>query len=243
MTVKRDRSWATWLKGTAAAATAGVALAACGGARSPSSASSAPSAAALLQQASQAMASVSSAHFSIQITGHSVGSLNIKSADGVLARGGQAMATVEVSLLGSLVSEQVVELGGKVYLKGPTGGYQSEDAGNLYDVSQLLDPTNGLAGTLRQATNASAVSADRVSSTPAYKLTASVPTTILKGLADLAPGQDTVVATLWLAQSGSRLLKAIIPFKVQGASSNTVVTAQLSNFDVPVSIATPSTSS
>lgn len=243
MTVNRHRRRPGWLKGTTAAATAAVALAACGGATSPSTASSAPGAAALLQQASRAMASVSSAHFSIQITGHSVGSLNIKSADGVLARGGQAMATVEVSFLGSLVSEQVVELGGKVYLKGPTGGFQSEDATSLYDVSQLLDPTNGLAGTLGQATNGSSVSSDSVSSTPAYKLTASVPTTILKGLADLAPGQDTVVATLWVAQSGSRLLKAIIPFRVQGATSDTVVTAQLSNFDVPVSIATPSTSS
>ncbi|HEU5003731.1 MAG TPA: LppX_LprAFG lipoprotein [Actinomycetota bacterium] len=241
MTVRRGRGAAIWLKGTAAAAT--LLLAACGGSTSPSAHSSAPDPATVLRQASQAMAAVSSAHFSIQITGHSVGSLNIKAADGVLARGGGAMATVKVSLLGNLVSEQVVELGGKVYLKGPTGGYQSEDAANLYDVSQLLDPTNGLAGTLGQATDGTAVSSESVSSTPAYKLTARVPTTILKGLADLAPGQDTVVGTLWVAQSGSRLLKAIIPFKVQGATTNTVVTAELSDFDLPVSITTPSTSS
>lgn len=200
-----------------------------------------PAAGGLLATAGDSMRSVTSVHFSIVVNGTLAG-VPIQNADGDLNAQGQAKGNAKVSLLGQLTQVDFVLVDQTFYLKGPTGGYQSEDAANLYDVSQLLDPTNGLAGTLGQATNGSAVSSDSVSSTPAYKLTASVPTTILKGLADLAPGQDTVVATLWVAQNGNRLVKAIIPFKVQGATSNTVVTAQLSDFDVPVSIPTPSTS-
>ncbi|MGH2718583.1 MAG: LppX_LprAFG lipoprotein, partial [Actinomycetota bacterium] len=83
---------------------------------------------------------------------------------------------------------------------------------------------------------------ESVNKTPVYKVQASVPTAFLNGLTKLASGQDTVSATLWIAVTGDRLVQATIPFKVPGAKSNTVVTATLSQFNVPVSVKAPSTS-
>jgi len=219
-----------------------LALLAAACAKSSPPAGSLPPASTLLQQSSQAMASVSSAHFVLGITGPAVTSVPLNSATGDMDRSGDVQASANVTELGVLINAQVIITGGTVYLKIGSSKYTTEPASSFYNPSLLLDPTQGVSALLAQATNGKTVDQESVGSTPTYKVSASVPTAVLNGLTDLAPGQDTVNAALWIATSGSRLVKAMVPFKVPGAKTDTVVTATLSQFNVPVSVKAPSTS-
>jgi lipoprotein LprG len=224
-----------------AALVAAVALVLAGCSSKPAAPAALPSASPLLQASSQAMAAVRSAHFTLAVTGPALTSIPLARASGEIARNGDGQATAEVTELGQLLSFQVVMTGGSIYIKGPTGGYTSEPASDFYNPALLLDPSQGLAGLLAQATDGRTLDAETVESTPAYRLTAIVPTTILAGLTKLAAGQATVTATLWVARSGDRLLQVRVPFRVPGAKDDTTVTASLSEFNLPVSVQTPTT--
>lgn len=201
-----------------------------------------PAASSLLSLSSSAMSSVTSAHFSLNITGPAVTSVPLSSATGDMDRNGDVQASANVTELGLLINAQVIITGGTVYLRLGSGKYTTEPASSFYNPSQLLDPNQGVAALLSQGTNGKTLGQESIQSTPAYKVQATVPTAVLSGLTDLAPGQDTVSATLWIAVTGSRLLQAVVPFKVPGAKTNTVVTATLSQFNAPVSVKAPSTS-
>lgn len=205
-------------------------------------ATSLPAASTILQQSSHAMTNITSAHFTLNITGPAVTKVPIKSATGDMDRYGNVQASASVTELGVLLNANVIITGGTIYLKLVGNKYTTEPASAFYNPSLLLDPNQGVASLLGQATNGTTLGRESVDSTPSYKLTASVPTAVLSGLTDLAPGQGRVTATLWIAVSGSRLLKAIVPFKIPGAKTDTVLTATLGQFNVPVSVTAPSSS-
>lgn len=197
-----------------------------------------PGAAGLLSQAAVVMRDVTSAHVSLQVDG-SLAPLPVRSADGVVARGGKAKATAVIALGSLSVTYQIVEIGGTTYLKGPTGGFSGVSTTSLYDVSLLLDPDRGVASLLSQATGGITQGREHVAGVDTYRLTASVPTAVVQGLANLAPGQDRVSATLWIAVTGDHLIQASIPLKIEGSTKVTTVTAQLSEFNAPVDITAP----
>lgn len=215
--------------------TAALCLACCS---SKKAASGLPGAAGLLGQAAGVMRDVTSAHVSLQVDG-TLSPLPVRSADGVVARGGEAKATAVIALGGLSVTYQIVEIGGTTYLKGPTGGFSGVSTASIYDVSLLLDPDRGVASLLGQATGGVTQAQERVAGVDTYRLTASVPTAVVQGLANLAAGQDRVTATLWIAVSGGHLIQASIPLKIEGSTKVTTVTAQLSDFNAPVDITAP----
>jgi lipoprotein LprG len=184
------------------------------------------------------MSDVTSAHFSLKIDG-SLSTLPVRSAEGDTARTGQTSATANLDIGGNLIQYTILITGGNAYLKGPTGGYTKVPVSTIYDPSRLLDPTAGLAAVLGKATNGTTEASEQVDGVSAYRVRAKIPGNVLEGLTTLAPGQDTLNATLWIAADGSRLLKATIPFRSVNASKDTVVTATLSNFNAPVSVQTP----
>ncbi|HEY4939489.1 MAG TPA: hypothetical protein VIJ69_10695, partial [Actinomycetota bacterium] len=72
-----------------------------------------------------------------------------------------------------------------------------------------------------------------------YRVSASIPTELIKSLTDLASGQDTLKATVWIASNGSRLLKFRIPYRAKDATQDTVLTGNLTNFGVAVNVTPP----
>lgn len=227
--------------GAAGALLLALSLAACAKPKPAVKAPSLPDGTALLGKASTAMSTVTSAHFSFTIKGRLASALPVRSADGVVTRDGKAQATAVLDAFGALVTYQVILVGGTAYLKGPTGPYQAEPAGNVYDVTQLLDPTNGLAGLLGRATGAKTVATTTISGIPCYEVQAQFPTTLLQGLTDLAPGQATVLTSLWIRQDNDQLIQFAVPFKIPNATAPTVLTAMLSDFNAPVTIQAPPT--
>lgn len=226
-----------------AAFLAAALLAACSGAKSPGAPVALPSGAGILQACAQAMGTVTSAHVELTVAGPALTSLPLKSASGEVDRNGEVEATANVSLGGVTIGEDVIVIAGTLYLKSALGGaWSSGPASSFYDPSTLLDPSTGLPSLLTNATDAQTLDSESVESTPAYKVQATVPTAILQGLTNLASGQSTVTATLWVARNGNRLLQVKVPFRVPGHTQDTVVTVALSQFDLPVSIKAPATS-
>ena len=204
-------------------------LGACG--KSGSSPSALPQGLGLLQQSGQAMGSVSSAHVDLIFDGSLC--CYIKSAQGDISRDGKANGSF--SLGGTEFPFRL--LNGKFYLKGPTGGWVS--SAPPYDPTKLLDPTNGLPSILAKATAGTTQASESVGGVDAYRVAASIPTELIETLTDLAPGQDTLNATVWIAARGNQLLKFRIPFRAQGASEDTVLTGSLTHFGVAVNVTPP----
>jgi lipoprotein LprG len=199
--------------------------------KSSSNPASLPQGAQLLQQSGQAMADVNSAHVDLKFDGNL--SSYIKSAQGDISRDGKAVGSF--SLGGTEFPFRL--LNGKFYLKGPTGGWVS--SAPPYDPTALLNQTTGLPSILANATAGQTQASESVGGVDAYRVSASIPTELIKSLTDLASGQDTLKATVWIASNGSRLLKFRIPYRAKDATQDTVLTGNLTNFGVAVNVTPP----
>ena len=191
-----------------------------------------PDAQSLLQQSGEAMGGVSSAHVALKIDG-TLSALPISSAQGDVARGGKAQGSF---VLGG--TEFPFRLtGGTFYLKPPVGGWVHSPP--PYDPSTLLDPGQGLPSLLSKATGGQTKGSESVGGTDAYRVEASIPTDVVAGLTDLAAGQQTLRATLWIAKSDHRLVRFRIPFRTPNAQTDTVLTGDLSNFNLSFDVQRP----
>ena len=83
-----------------------------------------PDGAALLKESSAAMRDIKTAQFLITADG-SVAGLNLKRAEGTLTREGSAQGTAQITESGLDVELAFIVVGDKIYIKGPTGGYQT----------------------------------------------------------------------------------------------------------------------
>ncbi len=128
-------------------------------------------------------------------------------------------------------------LKGTFYLKPPTGAWVSSPP--PYDPAALLDKTNGLPSLLTKATGGQTQTTESAGGVDAYRVTASIPTELIKGLTDLAAGQDTLKATVWIATSDNRLVKFRIPYRAKDATEDTVLTGTITHFGVQVSVTPP----
>src|SRR5215813_13963999 len=164
----RTRRWAIL---TLAALTA-IGLAACTRNQSSSStgATALPDGRALLLTSAAAMKEVKTAHAKIDVQG-AVGGIGLHKADGVLTRGGDAKGTATIDQLGTTVEVEFVITGGKVYLKGPTGGFQQIPAAlasSIYDPSAILDSDKGVAKLLGAVKSAKTEAKESVDGQDAY---------------------------------------------------------------------------
>jgi lipoprotein LprG len=208
-------------------------LAACShGGRGGSASSAGPAAQDLLAQSSTAMADVASAHIALKVDGN-LSALPISSAQGDVARGGKAQGSF---VLGG--TEYPFRLtGGTFYLKPPTGPWVHSPP--PYDPTTLLDPSQGVASLLSKATGGQTKGSESVNGTDAYRVQANVPTNLVAGLTELAAGQQTLAATLWIAKGDHRLVRFRIPFRVPNSGSDTVLTGDLTSFNLAFEVQRP----
>jgi len=216
-----------------------VPLAACHHSSS-SSTTTLPSGQALLRQASQAMAAVTSARFSLQMQG-SLGGLDVRKAEGVLTSEGAGSGTADLEEFGQLIEFDVVILKGTVYVKGPTGGFTQLPevlTGGFYDPTKLLDPTAGLSRLLATASQARTTGTEEVGGTQTYRVEATLDGSVLSTLVPVPANKDAP-SVLWISADSSRLVQVMATLPAQGSGPPTVVNLELSEFDVPVTITPP----
>jgi len=193
-----------------------------------------PAAAGVLQNAVQAMDGVSSTAFSLQLSGD-LSSQFVSSVSGSISLDGQADGSVTIG--GQAYPFRLV--GGTFYLQNPNKSWVTSPP--PFDPTQLLDPTNGVASLLSGATGARTVDQVGVAGETADEITARVPTTLISQVTNLADGQSTVAATLWIGTQDYRLLQFQVSFRGPDSQANTVAKATLKDFNAPLNVVAPKT--
>jgi lipoprotein LprG len=192
-----------------------------------------PAGAELLTKSSQAMRTVETTKFSINVQGD-VRSIPFKDAKGQLTKEGQAKGTATIEF-GQVVEVEFVITDDALYLRGPTGGFQklpASAAGMVYDPKAILDPERGISKVLPQGRQAKTEGREQVGGVDTYRVRVSFPAgTLDKFVPGLTKETNGLV---WIAAQGSHLVQAQFP--AQGG----MVLVQLSDFDSPADIRAPS---
>ncbi|MBL7261627.1 LppX_LprAFG lipoprotein [Paractinoplanes lichenicola] len=187
----------------------------------------------LVKDSAAAMRAIKTTQFLIEADGEIAG-LSLRRAEGTLTKEGSAKGTAQIEQSGQPVELEFVIVGDKIYLKGPTGGFQALPltlAASVYDPSAILDPSRGIAKVLGSATGATTEAKEAVDGKDAWRVAATSTGPDLKGLIPGVTG--SIPAKLWIADADKRLLKST--FTLPGGT----VTVTFQKFDEPVTISAP----
>jgi lipoprotein LprG len=202
------------------------------------STASLPDGATLLTDSATAMGEIKTAKFLITADG-AISGLSLRRAEGTLTREGDAEGTAQIEQAGTNVDLTFVIVGDKIYIKGPTGGYQELPlslAATVYDPSAILDPDKGIAKVLSTATGAKTEAAEAVDGTDAWRVAMTANgadlATIIPGVSGDVPGK------VWIGQQDKRLHKAVFTLPAEGGATGTV-TVTFQEFDAPATIKAP----
>jgi lipoprotein LprG len=195
----------------------------------------------LIRAAAQEMQGVQSMAFDLETAGP-VGNTDIRGARGALTREKGASGTVLVQPADTPVEYQFVISGGQVYLKGPTGGFQSLPlSASPYDPTELLNPSGGLADFLKTTSGGRTEAADTVDGAATYRVSATIATSALERFLPVALQEDKVPTVLWIGRNQPLLHKLRLTAHLREQSKPTTLTVILSNFNAPVDITPPLT--
>lgn len=199
-----------------------------------STTAAAPSAAELLTSATTAMKTVSTAHFSLSVTG-TLPDLIVQNGEGDLTSTGSAQGTAAIRQFGQLVEVEFVVVDKALYLKAGTGGFTEVPAalaGQIYDPTAILDPERGVAAVLASATGLSAVT----SADGSYTVSGTVPE---KVAASLTPGITSDVAGTFVIDAATSRTSSVA-FATTGSDGlPATVTLELADFDKELAITVP----
>jgi|SRR4051794_23524744 lipoprotein LprG len=196
-----------------------------------------PAGSGLLTAAAAKMREVTDAHVAITVDG-TLPKLPMKKADGVLTRAGDAKGSVQIEQFGFLVELSFVIVNKTAYLKGPTGGWQTQPMSQLtgvFDPAAVLDPDRGVANVLATATNGSTQAKEQVDGHDTYRVSA---TFADAAMAQLLPGIGTgITGLVWLDAADSTLRKAA--FTVPGGDKPATVTITVTEINSGATISAP----
>ena len=218
-----------------------VALASCtpDKAKTTAAADTLPAGDTLLKDSAAAMRDIKTAQFLITADG-AIAGLSLRRAEGTLTKEGNAKGTAQIDQSGANVELSFVIVGDKIYLKGPTGGYQALPltlAASVYDPSAILDADRGIAKVLSTATDAKTEASESVDGTAAWRVAATMAGT---DLAAVVPGTTgNVPGKAWISTADKRLLKATFTLPDSGDAKGGTVTVTFKEFDAPVTISAP----
>jgi lipoprotein LprG len=199
-----------------------------------------PAGETLVKDCAAAMRDVQTAKFLITADA-TVAGLSLKRAEGTLTKQGNAQGTAQITQAGLDVELSFVIVGDKIYVKGPTGGYQTLPlalAASVYDPSAILDADRGIAKVLSTATDAKTEAQESVDGKPAFRVTVKVNG---DDLATVIPGMTgTIPAKVWISTADKRLLKAAFTTPDSGGTKGGTVTVTFTDYDAPATITAPS---
>lgn len=201
-----------------------------------------PSAATLTQQALAALNSASTFHFAYNATGESPSNtaMVINSADGSFSKPGNIDAKIgALTGQGALASEFIV-IGAQHYLLNPLTNTWALANGSGFDPATLFDPHKGIAALLKQASHLAVVDAETLLTIPTYKVTATVPASVLAQLIAESPTATTAQITLWIDQTDKTVRRIVVSGPITASdTAGTVRTLDLSQYNAAVSIKAP----
>lgn len=170
-----------------------------------------PSADEIRARSADAMAQLSSFHFTLDLLNGTMplaGGLAATSVDGSVVAPDRLLVTVKARAANMAVELRAIGIGARQYMTNPLTGQWQDATGSLL-LPSLLDPTSGLPAILRQATGLEKRGRQSQAGVDAFHLAGPVPAEQLARLVGAAqPAAGSVQTELWIGVSDYRLRRA-----------------------------------
>ncbi|OBI49308.1 hypothetical protein A5707_17080 [Mycobacterium kyorinense] len=198
-----------------------------------------PDAANLVKQSSQTTKKVKSVHLVLSTTGKIKG-LPIKTLSGDLTTDPTAAkGNTKITFSGSDIDAEFVVYDGTLYAAlTPNKWSDFGPAADIYDVSTILNPENGLANVLDNFTDAKAEDRENINGQDTIRITGKVSADALHRLVPSVTADQPLPATVWIQENGDHQL---VQAKLDPSAGNSVQMT-LSNWGAPVQIDKPQVS-
>ena len=198
-----------------------------------------PDAATLLQQSSETTRSQSSVHLLLTVQGQ-IEELPIESLEGDLttAPAVAAQGSANLNFLGQkLEGVGFVVADGNLFATLTAGGAYQDfgPAADIYDVSAILSPTNGLANVVANFSDPKADGRETINGVETVRITGNVSADAVNKIAPQIGATGPVPGTAWVAEEGNHEL---MQAKLEPSDGNSV-TMTMSDWGKPVTVTKP----
>ena len=196
-----------------------------------------PDATTLVKQSADATKAVKSAHLVLSVQGKIQG-LPIKTLTGDLttAPATAAKGNATITLGGSDIDANFVVLDGDLYATlTPNKWSDFGKASDIYDVSTLLNPENGLGNALANFSDAKAEGRENINGQNVIRISGNVSADAVNKIAPQFNATQRVPSTVWIQETGDHQL---VQVSVEKSSGNSVQIT-LSNWGEQVQVSKP----
>lgn len=198
-----------------------------------------PDAATLLTDSAETTRGEQSVHLQLTVNGE-IKELPIATLSGDLtnAPAVAAQGTADLIFLGQKLTDVgFVVVDGDLYGAITKGGNMQNfgPAVDIYDVSAILNPDNGLANVLSSFTDAQAVGREAVGGSDAVKITGTVPAEAVNRIAPQLKASAPAPATAWIREDGDHQLAQVM---LEPSAGNTI-TMTLTDWGKAVTVTKP----
>ncbi|WP_240563074.1 LppX_LprAFG lipoprotein [Mycobacterium sp. IS-1264] len=196
-----------------------------------------PDASTLVKQSSDTTKNVKSVHLVLSVQGKVQG-LPIKVLNGDLTTtpATAASGNVQLTLAGSDIDANFVVYDSVLYATlTPNKWSDFGKASDIYDVSAILSPDNGLANVLANFRDAKAEGRETINGQNTIRISGNVPADAVNKIAPPFNATQALPSTVWIQESGDHQLVQVNLQKSQGNS----VQMTLSNWNQPVTVTKP----
>lgn len=213
-------------------------LAACS---SGASSSKPPTTAQLIQDASTNFGNDTAIHFTLTATDIAPGNYSVTQADGDVVRPDRLQVTGTDNIRqGISIGIGIIFIGQQQYVDlGGTGKYSVTSG--LPDFLLIFDAHQGIGAILTQLQQPSAPTADTANGVASWKITGTVPSTVLAPLTgSTSTVANPVNTTLWIGQSDHQIHQvSLVGQATDGDTSQSTRTFVLSKYNEQVTISAP----
>ena len=137
---------------------------------------------------------------------------------------------------------EVVILSGHVWLKPPLLKFEAltpAQGAQIPDLARLFDPTTGLPAIIPTGKNAKYQAVESVAGVDSHKVTATYTADQVHGMLPQLASAGDVAATIWVGGDDHYIRKALLTGKFGDNGTDSTVEVDLSGFNSPVNIASP----
>jgi lipoprotein LprG len=196
-----------------------------------------PDATTLVKQAAAATKTVTSAHVVLTVQGKVPGlPIKVLTGDLTTTPSTAASGNVQLTLAGSDIDANFVVYDSTLYATlTPNKWSDFGKASDIYDVSVILNPADGLANALDNFTNAKAEGRETINGQSTIRISGTVSADAVNRLAPPFSASQPVPSTVWIQETGDHQL---VQASLQKSSGNSVQIT-LSNWNQPVTVTKP----
>ncbi len=196
-----------------------------------------PDATTLVKQSADTTKNVKSAHLVLSVQGKIPG-LSVKTVTGDVtnAPATAAKGNATITLGGSEIDAQFVVVDGILYATlTPNKWSDFGKASDVYDVSVILDPNNGLANALTNFSNAKAEGRETINGQTTIRISGNVSAEAVNKIAPPFSASQPVPTTVWIQETGEHQL---VQANMQKSPGNSVQIT-MSNWGEQVQVTKP----